>query len=195
MRIQNTNKGDNVTVEPIRDLKAIEAIKKLISSKPRDLLLFTMGINNGLRTIDLLKLKVGDVRHLKAGDSIQIIESKTGKLNVMVINKSSYKALQGYLSAVKPADDDYLFASRKGASAITTASVNGLVKSWCKALNIAGSFGAHTLRKTFGYHQRTKYGVGFEVLAKRFNHSSVSITQRYLGITDREVALILNNEI
>ncbi|HYA42841.1 MAG TPA: hypothetical protein VEF34_16165 [Syntrophobacteraceae bacterium] len=70
-----------------------------------------------------------------------------------------------------------------------------MIKQWCRAINLAGNFGAHTLRKTFGYIQRTKFGVGFEVLAKRFNHSSAAITQRYLGITDKEVALILNNEI
>ncbi|HYA42842.1 MAG TPA: hypothetical protein VEF34_16170 [Syntrophobacteraceae bacterium] len=107
MRTQNTNKGENVTVEPIRDVVAIESIKKMVASKPRDLLLFTMGINNALRTGDLLKLKVSQVRRLKAGDSIQIIESKTGKTNVLVINKATYKALQGYLSTLKPADNDH----------------------------------------------------------------------------------------
>jgi hypothetical protein len=50
-------------------------------------------------------------------------------------------------------------------------------------------------RKTFGYIQRTKYGVSFEVLCKRFGHSSPAITMRYLGIDDREVKGILLNEI
>ena len=100
-----------------------------------------------------------------------------------------------YLTTIKPADHDYLFASRKGDAALTTASVNGMIKGWCRSINLTGSFGAHTLRKTFGFIQRTKFGVGFEVLAKRFNHSSAAITQRYLGITDKEVSLILNNEI
>ena len=73
--------------------------------------------------------------------------------------------------------------------------VNRLVKSWCKAINLPGNYGAHTLRKTFGYIQRTKFGVGFEVLCRRFNHSSPAITMRYLGITDSEVYSILQNEI
>jgi len=51
------------------------------------------------------------------------------------------------------------------------------------------------LRKTFGYIQRTKFKVGFEVLAKRFNHSSPAVIMRYLGITDKEVNGILMNEI
>jgi hypothetical protein len=41
----------------------------------------------------------------------------------------------------------------------------------------------------------TQFGVGFEVLAKRFNHSYPRITMRYMVITDAEVNGILLNEI
>jgi hypothetical protein len=58
-----------------------------------------------------------------------------------------------------------------------------------------GNFGAHSLRKTWGYIQRTVYGVGFEILCKRFNHSNPVITVRYLGIEDKEVQNILMNEV
>jgi len=78
---------------------------------------------------------------------------------------------------------------------LTVSSVNNLVKTWCRAVNLQGNYGAHTLRKTFGYVQRTKYGVGFEVVAKRFNHSNPRITMRYLGINDAEVNGILLNEV
>lgn len=50
-------------------------------------------------------------------------------------------------------------------------------------------------RKPFGYIQRTKCGVGFEILCKRFNHSSPAVTMRYLGIEDAEVLEILTHEI
>jgi integrase len=55
----------------------------------------------------------------------------------------------------------------------------GLIKQWARAIHLKGNYGAHSLRKTFGFIQRTKYAVGFEVLAKRFNHSSPTITMRY----------------
>lgn len=60
---------------------------------------------------------------------------------------------------------------------------------------IKGNYRTHTLRKTFEYIQRAKYGVSFEVLCKGFGHSSPSITMRYLGIYDKEVNGILLNEI
>ena len=96
----NTNhprKGSNITVEPIRRIEDIKSIKKLLVGNPRDFLLFIMGINNGLRIGDLLKLKVRDVQGVKSGETVRVREQKTGKDNVLVINKATHKALQDYL--------------------------------------------------------------------------------------------------
>ena len=182
-------------MEPIRKVKDIQLVSKLLSDNPRNHLLFLMGINNGLRTGDLLKLRVKLIRHLKSGDTLTIIESKTGKENFLAVNKTVYKALNRYLQSVKPEDGDFVFKSRKRNGPLTIQAVNSLVKKWTREAKINGNFGAHTLRKTFGYVQRTEYDVGFEVLAKQFNHSSPTITMRYLGIQDKEVKSILNNEI
>jgi integrase len=187
--------GSKILVHPIQNIKDIQSIKTYLSEKPRDLLLFTLGINNGIRVGDLLKLKVSDVKNLKPGDSIQIKESKTKKDNVLSVNKEVHKALRHFLNTQNLNDNDYLFKSRNNDQSLTVMTVNRMVKSWCKAINLSGNYGAHTLRKTFGYIQRTKFGVGFEVLCRRFNHSSPSITMRYLGITDKEVYSILQNEI
>jgi integrase len=188
--------GTRIAVDPIREEKDLRAIKDMLTGRPRDLLLFTLGINNGLRTGDLLKLKVKDVRQLKAGQHITIRESKTGKDNILMVNKQVHRVLKDYLKEINPNDDNYLFASRKGGRPLTISSVNHLVKKWTRAINLnSGNYGAHSLRKTFGYHQRTKYGVGFEVLAKRFNHTSPAVTMRYLGLSSAEVTGVLMNEI
>ena len=79
-------KGDRIAVDPIRKPKDIKAISKLTQDNPRDHLLFLMGVNNGLRTCDLIRLKVGQVRNMKIGDTLSIKESKTGKENILVIN-------------------------------------------------------------------------------------------------------------
>jgi len=186
-----SNKGENVTVEPIRELKDIDAIKKLLADEPRNHLLFVMGINNGIRTGDLVKLKINQVRSARPGSEIRIRENKTGKMNVVKINKAVHKSLVRYLATKDHTDEDYLFRSRKGNWHLSTTAVNNLVKKWTAAINLPGRYGAHTLRKTFGLIQRTKFGVGFDVLCKRFNHSSPAVTQRYLGITEREVSRIL----
>jgi len=188
-------KGDRIKVDPIRKIKDIKAMAKLTSGNPRDHLLFIMGINNGLRAGDLIKLKVKDVRHMKVGGTQTIKEGKTGKDNILVINKTVYKALRNYLVATQPDDNDFLFTSRKGNSHIQSQAVSKLVKKWASVINLKGNYGAHTLRKTWGYIQRTVHSVGFEIICKRYNHSSPAITMRYLGIQDKEVQSILMNEI
>ena len=115
-------------------------------------------------------------------------------MNILMINKSVHKVLKQYLEEVQPSDEDYLFQSRNGNNKpLTRETVNKIIQEWTKTLK--GNYGTHTLRKTFGYIQRTKYGVSFEVLCKRFGHSSPAITMRYLGIDDKEVKGILLNEI
>ena len=189
-------KGARISVDPIRSLEDVKAISQLLAGNPRNHFLWTIGINNGLRVVDLLRLKVKDVNNLKPGQSITIKESKTGKSNVLMVNKTVYKSLKRYLHSANLDDQAFLFKSRKGNSPLQSQAVSKLVKKWVKPFrHLNGNYGAHTLRKTFGYVQRTVYGVGFEILCKRFNHSSPAITMRYLGIQNKEVDQILMNDI
>jgi integrase len=194
MNKNHPKKGSRITVDPIRNIKDIKKIKRKLKSHPRDLLLFTLGVNNGLRISDLLNLRVGDVRELAPGETLNIREKKTGKSNVMMVNKETRKVLDSFLSEARPGDEEFLFKSRKGVNqAITKSYVNQKVKEWTRGMR--GNYGTHSMRKTFGYIQRMNFGVGFEVLCKRFGHSNPSVTMRYLGIEDKEVSGILLNEI
>ena len=194
--INKPGKDAKKTVEPIRKLKDVKNIKKLLADKPRDLLLFTLGINNGLRAGDLLKLKVSQVKDSQIGDSISIVENKTGKANVLVINKPSFDALQIFLEHTDKEDDDYLFTGRKGNAPITIPSLNRLIKSWTEAINLKGKYGTHTLRKTWGYIQRTEFGVPIEKITQRYLHSSPAVTMGYLGLQTQEVEdILVNNAI
>ena len=46
--------------------------------------------------------------------------------------------------------------------------------------------GTHTMRKTFGYHHYKQFN-DVALLQKIFNHSSPSITMRYVGIAQEEL--------
>lgn len=183
-------------VEPITASSDIRNIKKILRESPRDLLLFVMGVNSGLRAQDLLNLRVQTLRDSKVGDRITLKEKKTNKENVLIVNKEIKTALDSHLAASQLTDADFLFKSRKGRNyPLTTFAVTKMVKRWCEAVNLKGNYGAHTLRKTWTYQQRKKFGVSWEVLSKRLNHSNPSITRRYLGIQEEEVEEILMHEI
>ena len=186
-------------VQPFTDAKHIKSIKKLLSDIPRDKLLFVLGINAGLRVQDLLDLRIDHVQNVNVGDRISLKEKKTGKMNVLIINKEIHAALLDHLKHLgtdETRPEHFLFKSRKGRnSPLTTYAVTGMVKRWAEEINIKGNYGAHTLRKTWCFMQRTEFGVSWELIAKRLNHSSPAVTRRYLGVQDEEVEEVLMNEI
>lgn len=181
-------RGKSKMVQPIKDETKIRDIKQLLSGEPRNLLLFTMGLNTGLRIGDILSLKVGDVSGLKIGDKVEITERKTGKHNYFVMNKEIHRVLKPYLEGEGIGMDDFLFPSRKGDNKpLRVDTTNKLVKLWTSQVGLKGNYGCHSLRKTWGYFMRWKHNVSLEVLMKRFSHSSQGITLRYIGLTSKDV--------
>ena len=179
-------KNSSIKVEPITDVKAINRIKKQLADNPRNLCLFVMGINTNLRASDLQQIKAGDVRHKVEGDTLELKEQKTGKARLITLNESVVKAVQALLASDTFQDDDFLFRSQRGDKAVSTPSINRLVKTWCKENGLKGNYGSHTLRKTWGYHQR-KAGTDIPTLMAMFNHSSQKQTLDYLCIQDEEI--------
>jgi len=187
-------KGSRIKVEPIKTEKDIKAIKRMLQGKPRDLAMFTLGINTNLRASDLLRIRVDQVRDLRPGDEIELKEKKTGKTRRITLNRTVIKAIQRCLTAEQYEDTDYLFKSRKGP-VLTVPSVHRLVKGWCRDINLKGNFGSHTLRKSWGYHQRVRFGTGLPELMVAFNHSTQRQTLDYLCVQPEELKNIYQNEL
>ena len=185
---ENTNrpaKGAQIKVDPIRTIKDIQAIKKFLRDKPRDYCLFTLGINTNLRAGDLLSIKYDQVAGLSVGDELILKEKKTGKSRRISLNQSAIEAIQKLAHATQYEEDDYLFKGQRGV--LTVPSVNRLVKSWCAEIKLKGNYGSHTLRKTFGYHQRTRLNTSIPELMMMFNHSTQKQTLDYLCIQPDEI--------
>jgi integrase len=185
--------GSKIKVEPIRKEKDIKLIKRMLQDKPRDLCLFTLGINTNLRASDLLQIKAGMVRHLQPGDDLEINERKTRKPRRVTLNKTSIDAIQSLLQSRNYDDDEPLFVGQRGR--LTVPSINRLVKQWCKTINLKGNYGSHTLRKTWGYHQRVRFGTDIPRLMVCFNHSTQKQTLDYLCIQPEEIKDVYANEL
>jgi len=178
-------KGSSIKVEPIKDLKAIKRIKQILADKPRDLCLFTLGINTAYRAGELLSIKVGQVEHLNAGDSLTIKQTKTGKLRSVTLNQNCINSIHSYLTQIPLKRSQSLFTGQRGV--LTVSSVNRLVKRWCGDVGLRGNYGSHTLRKTFGYQQRVKQGAPLPLLVEAFGHTTQKQTLDYLCIQEEEI--------
>ncbi len=186
--------GSDIRVEPIKKIKDIRSIKKLLADKPRDLALFVLGVNTNLRASDLLRITIGQVRDLKSMGEISLAEKKTGKKRRISLNRPCIEAIQTLLQA-QPQKQNHepLFTGQRGP--LTVPTVNRLVKSWCRAINLQGNYGSHTLRKTWGYHQRVTFGVDLPRLVHCFNHSTQRQTLEYLCIQPEEIQDVYANEL
>jgi integrase len=184
-------KGSRITVEPIKSRKDIKSIKTLLAAKPRDLAIFVIGINTNLRASDLVRLKVDQVHALKAGDDLVLKEKKTRKERRITMNKACVEVISNLLASESYELDDNLFLGQRGP--IGSIYINHLVKSWASAINLTGNFGAHTLRKTWGYHQRVTFKQDLAVLMECFNHSSQRQTLKYLCIQPDEIKSVYEN--
>jgi site-specific recombinase XerD len=177
-------------VQPIKDVKKINQIKKVLKAQSsRDYLLFTMGINIGLRISDLLKLKVLDVIDQK-GRILKILDMHEKKS--FPVNSNTRKAIQEHIQTNQLQPDSCLFQSRKGENQpITRIQAWNILKSSARTVGITDGVGSHILRKTFAYHAY-KQGTDIALLQEILNHSSIRETRRYIGITQDDIECFMN---
>ena len=179
-----------INVQPLRTAEEIQemklAIKRGNKGTPkrkeladRDVMLFLLGINTGLRISDLLKLKVNNVKNKT---SFIIQEGKTKKKRHVNI-KTIFNDVQKYVATKD--NGSFLFPSQKRTNPITTTQAYRILESAGEWLG-RDDIGTHTMRKTFGYHYY-KATKDMASLQELFNHSSPSITKRYIGITQEEI--------
>ena len=154
-------------------------------------LLIGCGSFFGLRISDLLKLTW---EMLLGGDSFMLYEKKTGKRRIVKINKGFQKHIRECYNALKiTCRQQPCFVSNKGG-VYSIQRINAhfkeiKVKYGLKVKN----FSTHSLRKTFGRKVVESAGPGREEMAlirlsELFNHSSVQISRRYLGLRQEELS-------
>lgn len=174
-------------VQPIRDREKLEEMKDELKKKgTRDYLLFYTGINTGLRVSDVIKLNYNDVRNFDGSmkTHISIIETKTKKHKKFPLCNGLLIEMEKYTKNMS--QGEYLFKSQKGTNnPITTTQAYRIIVEAGKNINLL-EVGTHTMRKTFGYWHYQQYH-DIAILQQIFNHSSPSITLRYIGIEQDEI--------
>lgn len=176
-------------VEPIRSKKDLRKIEGILRKQGlRDLLMFTVGTNCGLRISDILNLDVSDV---KGKSYINIIEKKTSKYKRFPINAKLKPLFENFTK--NRALNEPLFLSMFGNRMERTQCYR-IINAACKKAGIEYRVGTHTLRKTFGYHHYQKFK-DVAVLQKIFNHYSPQVTLRYIGIDQDIIDESYNNFI
>lgn len=181
-------KGSSIKVQPITDLESIKHIKSMLTDKPHDLCLFTLGINTAYRASELVSIKVGQVAHLKAGGKLDLKQSKNRKYRITTLNEVVMESIHHWLEFHPMLKSDApLFCSHTTGDALCSNTVTAMVKKWCADAEISGQYGSHSLRKTWGYHQRKTFGKPAALLTCAYGHTSEAQTFEYLCIQSEEI--------
>ena len=169
------------TVQPIRRIEDLNKLQNIFKSNQRNLLIFLIGINCGLRISDILALNINDVVDK---EFITITEVKTKKKRTIPLNNKVKNLINKFIKDKEI--NSPLFINNRDGKRLSRISAYRILKQACADVKLKGTFGTHTLRKTFGYHFYKKYN-DIVMLQKILNHSSPFITLKYIGITEEEI--------
>lgn len=195
--------------DPIEDRGDINKIVLycLNNQRWRDALLFVLGVNFGMRVSDLRLLQI---RHLiqsgEIRDSFMFGEKKTKKAQTIYINKAARAMIEIYVEETyRLTEESYLFPNESRnkkivevngqmvVAPLTRQSIDKIIKSLAKDMEVDGHYATHTLRKTPGF-QVLQMGsdyvglentVGVQALQVFYGHSSMQSTFHYTKFAEK----------
>ncbi len=193
--------------KPIKDKQTIKQIKEIYikKNKKRDLLLFLLAINTGLKLNDLLNLNVKDVKEKeyleikqinivnddnnnkeKEKDNNNNNNNKTTrkqKINEIPINKTIQKLIKEITNKRKPKEPLFIsnFGGRLDRTLVYKTFKEIINESTLIKKEEKKYFSPSSWRKTFGYHYYQKYK-DLSYLQYLFSQQTINETIRYIQI-------------
>ena len=169
---------------------AMNLIRKLAKDENYKIsLLIALGCFTGLRISDILSLRW---KHILGADEFTVIEKKTGKVRTIRLNPQLQQHIKECYEHINPVGINApILISQKG-TIFTVQRINIILKEVKKKYGVKiKNFSCHSLRKTFGRQVYNMNSDNAELtlvkLMELFNHSSVAITKRYLGLRQEEI--------
>ena len=169
---------------------AMNLIRKLVKDGNYKMsLLIAIGCFTGLRISDILSLRW---KQILGVSEFTITEKKTGKRRTIRLNPELQRHISDCYEHIQPIGvESPILVSQKGTT-FSIQRINMILKELKRKYRLKiNHFSCHSLRKTFGRQVYNMNSDNSELalvkLMELFNHSSVSITKRYLGLRQEEI--------
>ena len=183
-------KYSNTTADYLQWDEAMNLIRKLAKDENYKMsLLIALGCFTGLRISDILALRWEQILSI---EEFTIIEKKTGKKRVLRLNPQLQQHIRECYEQIQPIGlKAPILVSQKG-TVFTIQRINVVLKEIKRKYRLKiKNFSCHSLRKTFGRQVYNMNSDNSELalvkLMELFNHSSLAITKRYLGLRQEEI--------
>lgn len=165
----------------------VDGIEREFKPNNRAATALTLEANLGLRIGDILNLRIADI--VKDGNRyrLNIIEEKTSKTRQFTVPLEIYSYIQEYAynNNIKPTAK--LFD-------ITDRAIQKQLKIVCDYLKIDG-ISTHSFRKYFATNLYVDNNYNIQLVRQILQHSSTAITQKYIGIQQKDIEIALQNNI
>jgi integrase len=189
-------KYSNTTADYLEWPVAMNLVRKLAKDENYKMsLLVAIGCFTGLRISDILALRWKQILDVS---EFTITERKTGKRRTIRINRELREHIRDCYRHINPLGmASPILVSQKG-TVFTVQRINVILKDLKRKYRLRiRNFSCHSFRKTFGRQVYNLNSDNSELalvkLMELFNHSSVSITKRYLGLKQEEILEIYDD--
>lgn len=163
-----------------------QGIGTAIMPNPRVATILEIEANTGLRIGDVLSLKRGSIIKDGARYRFNITEQKTGKKRTFTVPTEVYSFIEEYCEIAGIDDGEVIFH----------ITVRAVQKHLSRVVEYLGdgyeNIGTHSFRKRFASEAYARSGNDIELVRRLLQHSSVSVTSRYIGISDKRTEAVLS---
>ena len=147
----------------------------------------TLQANLGLRIGDIVKLRLADIVLENGRYHLAITEEKTNKTRNFTVPAEVYIYIQNYALERSLKPKQLLFD-------LSVRTVQNHLQLTCEYLGIYG-LGTHSFRKFFAQTIYENNNYDIVLIKELLQHSSVAITQRYVGVGSQRIEKALQNHI
>jgi integrase/recombinase XerD len=180
-------KSPRVRQDPAYNVLTQEELSRLLNaaraSNYRDYVLLAVMASCGLREAEIVRLRIGDFREAGAGQVFLRILGKGNKVRNVSISPDLWRLIQRYVLLTERTFTSYpdarkpIFTSRVGKDkALTTRSVQNIVKKYVRAAGITKAISPHSIRHTVGTNMAV-------------NEAPLLVIQQFLGHSDPKTTL------
>lgn len=142
-----------------------------LAKKQRDKAILALMAWNGLRTIEILRLSISDVKILQGKIAVWGKGKSEKAKDVIKLSSVAKKELSHYLKQ-RPVKKGKLF------DGLTRAELDELINSYLKKLRVKGKYSPHSLRHTAGQLMYEKK-IPLELIQKTLRHADMRTTMIY----------------
>ena len=156
-------------------------------ANPRVAAALQVEANLGLRIGDVLQLRLVDIVRDAGRHRLNIVEEKTGKHRSFTVPAEVYSWLRDYADANGIAKEERLFP-------LTVRAAQKALKLACDYLDLE-NVSTHSFRKFFASSVYESSGHNIVLVQTILQHSSPTITRRYIGVSEDEVEKALTSNV